>query len=78
MTKITIEFFGMLVEATGEKNIVLENIPDTEKLKEQLNNLFPAMKTQNYLFAVNNKLINRKTIITNSCSVACMPPFAGG
>lgn len=78
MNKISIEFFGKLVEITGKKNIVLENIIDTENLKFQINGLFPAMKEQTYMIALNNKLISNNTSILNNCNVACMPPFAGG
>jgi|APLak6261660806_1056025.scaffolds.fasta_scaffold03646_3 molybdopterin synthase sulfur carrier subunit len=78
MNKISIEFFGMLVEITGKKNIMLENIGDTENLKLQINDLFPAMKKQTYMLALNNKLITNKTTILHNCNVACMPPFAGG
>jgi len=78
MNKISIEFFGMLVEITGKKNIMLENIGDTENLKLQINDLFPAMKQQSYMLALNNKLITNNTTIIHNCNVACTPPFAGG
>lgn len=78
MSKLSIEFFGLLVEVTGKKSIVLEGIADTESLKAEINKLFPEMKEQTYMLAVNNKLVTTNTTILNDCNVACMPPFAGG
>ncbi len=78
MGKISIEFFGVLVEVTGNKSITIEGITDTESLKAEINKLFPEMKEQTYMLAVNNKLVKNNTSILNDCKVACMPPFAGG
>jgi len=78
MNKISIEFFGMLIEVTGQKNIVLENIGDTESLKLHINDLFPDLEQQTYILALNNKIVANNTIILHNSNVACMPPFAGG
>lgn len=78
MNTISIHFFGLLAEITGEKSLTFENVNDTDNLKEKINLMFPQLVKQQYLIAVNNCMVNNNTALNNNCKVACMPPFAGG
>jgi molybdopterin converting factor small subunit len=76
--QITILFFGQLTEITGVATVQLEHIADTDALVIQLRQKFPALASSKYAIAVDKKVINCNTILTQNCSVALLPPFSGG
>ena len=76
--QITILFFGQLTDITGQASILLEDIADTDALTTRLHQQFPALANAKYAIAINKKLINSNTLLTNNCSVALLPPFSGG
>ena len=70
--------FGQLTDITGSNTIVVDNIADTDSLVETINRLYPAMAGVKYLIAVNKKVVQHNTAITEAGTVALLPPFSGG
>ena len=56
----------------------LENLTDTNSLVKELHSLYPALSDSKYMIAVNNKMVNENTILTENSTVALLPPFSGG
>lgn len=78
MSKVSIQFFGMLTELIGENSIVMENVNNTDELMEKLIVVYPKLANQSYILAINNSIVKSNMDIMNDCNVACMPPFSGG
>lgn len=78
MSKVSIQFFGMLTELIGENSIVMENVNNTDELMEKLILVYPKLASQSYILAINNTIVKSNMDIMNDCNVACMPPFSGG
>ena len=76
--QITILFFGQLTDIAGKTSILLEGIEDTDALTLRLHQQFPALANSKYAIAIDKKLINSNTLLTNNCHVALLPPFSGG
>lgn len=74
---VTIIIFGQLTEITGS-SLVLKNINDTDELVRTLHRQFPALAAFKYKIAVNRKLVNENTLLTENCEIALLPPFSGG
>jgi sulfur-carrier protein len=75
---ITLILFGNLVDITGHTNLLVEDVSDTDGLKQYLHQHFPALATAKYAVAVDKKMINANTLLNNGTTVALMPPFSGG
>lgn len=78
MSKVSIQFFGMLTELIGENSIVMENVNNTDELMDKLIVVYPKLANQSYILAINNTIVKSNMDIMNDCNVACMPPFSGG
>ena len=74
---VTIIIFGQLTEITGS-SLELEKVNDTDELISVLHRQFPALATVKYKIAVNKRLVNENTILSDNCEVALLPPFSGG
>ena len=76
--QLTILFFGQLTDITSEAFIQLADVADTDALTILLHKKFPALANSKYAIAVDKKVINSNTLLTNNCTVALLPPFSGG
>lgn len=76
--KITILFFGQLEEITGASSLKLNDISDTDDLKNKLQKQFPALEKITFSIAVNKKMMQKNTILKPNDEVALLPPFSGG
>lgn len=74
---VTIIIFGQLTDITGN-SLVLPDINDTNELIDSLHRQFPALATFSYKIAVNKKMVNENTLLTENSEVALLPPFSGG
>ncbi|MFI5132567.1 MAG: MoaD/ThiS family protein [Chitinophagales bacterium] len=74
---INIIIFGQLADIAGS-SLALENIADTNSLVKELHILYPALATAKYAIAVDKKVVNENTRLTENSIVALLPPFSGG
>lgn len=58
--------------------VIAENISDTEALKMWLAINYPNLKNLKITIAVNKQIVHSKTILSDGCEVALLPPFSGG
>ncbi|HLO79825.1 MAG TPA: MoaD/ThiS family protein [Chitinophagaceae bacterium] len=71
-------FFGQLTEITGSSRLAVADVRDTDALKEKLFQDYPSLSAAKFRIAVNNKIINDNTLISEDSKIAFMPPFSGG
>jgi molybdopterin synthase sulfur carrier subunit len=75
---IEVMFFGQLTDITGSSKISVEDVTDTDSLKQKLFQQFPSLSAAKFRVAVDNKLINDNMRIEQGAKIAFMPPFSGG
>ena len=76
--KINIILFGQLTDITGTGSVTVEDVNDTDSLQSRLTETYPALIKSAYIIAVDKKVIDENTLLTNNCTVALLPPFSGG
>jgi molybdopterin converting factor small subunit len=76
--KIYLLAFGQIAEITGKSNWEISEVKDTNSLIKELENEFPALFKMKYSIAVNKKVIQENTAITDKDTIALLPPFSGG
>ena len=74
---INIIIFGRLTDIAGS-SLTLENIADTNNLVKELHILYPGLADAKYVIAVDKKVVNENTTLTENSVVALLPPFSGG
>ncbi len=75
---VNIIIFGQLTDITGEQNLVISDVNDTDQLVAKLNRMFPAMAGTKFIIAVNKQVISENTILNSNSTIALLPPFSGG
>lgn len=70
--------FGQLTDITGSSTIVIDHVADTDSLIQLINERYPAMQQVKYRVAVNKKLVQENTPVSETGMVALLPPFSGG
>ena len=70
--------FGQLVDITGTRNLEVGELADTDSLRQHLIREFPALNNLKFAIAVNKTIVRENTVLTESATVALMPPFSGG
>jgi len=76
--KINILIFGHLTDLLGASEITLNDLHDSNSLVDSLHNQYPELSNQKYAIAINKKIINSNTLITEGSTIALLPPFSGG
>ena len=76
--QVNIIIFGQLTDITGNPNILLHDIADTDALVKALHKLYPALAHSKYVIALDKKVIIENTMLANNNTVALLPPFSGG
>jgi molybdopterin synthase sulfur carrier subunit len=74
---VNVIIFGRLTDIAGS-SLALENIEDTNSLVKRLHILYPALADSKYAIAVDKKVVNENTTLTENSIVALLPPFSGG
>lgn len=78
MNTVTIEFYGKLKElAVAKIDETFETLSILE-LDHLLQNKYPILKDETYIYAINNAIATNDAILKNNDKIACMPPFSGG
>ncbi len=75
--QVTIITFGQIAELFCGK-ITLENVHDTDSLQQRLVEQYPALVNIKYAIAVDKKLVSGNVAISETSSIALLPPFSGG
>ncbi len=76
--EINIILFGQLAQLAGKDRIMLSGINDTLQLREEVNELFPALQNIDYAIAVEKKIMHENAMVADGQTVALLPPFSGG
>jgi len=76
--KVKILFFGILREAAGKQEMIINDINELETLQNHLTSLVPGLKDYTFRLAINHEFINSNCTLKDGDIVAVMPPFAGG
>ena len=74
---LNIIIFGRLTDIAG-RALTLENVADTNQLVKELHILYPDLADAKYVIAVDKKVVNKNTTLTENSIVALLPPFSGG
>ena len=77
--KVTVKYFGMIAEAAGRTEEVLDVVSGTSaiELKDQQVQKYQIQDPESVQLAVNQNLDN-KVELNEGDEVAFLPPFAGG
>ncbi len=76
--KITIQLFGSLVDLAKSPTLELDEVSDTNTLKEKLISIFPMLASKEFAIAIDQKIIHSNTTINTQTEIALLPPFSGG
>jgi molybdopterin converting factor small subunit len=76
--QVNIIIFGQLTDITNAAQFSLEDVADTNELTKRLHASYPALGSSRYVMAVDKKIVDENTALTNNVTVALMPPFSGG
>lgn len=76
--KISILFFGQLVELTGKTELELSDVKDTLAAQDILKDLFPQLGLTPYLLALDREIIHENIPLEGNHTLALLPPYAGG
>jgi len=75
---MTIHVFGPLGDITGSSTLTMEGAGDTDQLRKQLEEAYPALKDRKYVIAVNKEVVRTCITLQEGSEVALLPPFSGG
>ena len=75
--QVNIITFGQIAELSSGK-ITLENVGDTDTLKQRLVAEYPALLNMKYALAVDKKVVSGNVAISETSAIALLPPFSGG
>lgn len=75
---IHIKAFGMVAETIGSDSLEMENPGSSAVLKRQLVEQFPGLKSMKFSLALDKKMIQADTDISQGKEIALLPPFSGG
>jgi molybdopterin converting factor small subunit len=76
--RIHLKAFGMLAEKMGADSLEIENPGSSEVLKQQLLTQFPELNGMTFRMALDRKLLQSDTDISQGQEIALLPPFSGG
>ncbi len=75
---IKVLLFGQIMDLTQCPSLTLEDLPDTDSLKDILLERYPALSTLPFVVSLGKKAISTNTPLSPASVVALLPPFSGG
>lgn len=69
--------FGSIAEKAGTDRLSI-SAPDTQALKQALEEHIEGLSLLSYALAVDRKIMNGNVELSGSEEIALLPPFAGG
>jgi len=78
--KLHLHYFGILAETTNcaKETMELPDNSNTADLQQALLKKYPQLNHQLFRIAVNQKMAQEPTALTDGDEIAALPPFAGG
>ena len=76
--EISLLSFGQVADITGNDNLKIPDVKNTNELNEFLAKAWPQLQSIKYSIAVNKKIIRENTQLQDEDTVAILPPFSGG
>jgi sulfur-carrier protein len=76
--RIRLKAFGMLAEKIGAVSLEIENPGSSEALRRQLLEQYPSLRHLTFRMALDKKLVQEDTDISQGLEIALLPPFSGG
>ncbi|MEO9004239.1 MAG: MoaD/ThiS family protein [Ginsengibacter sp.] len=76
--EINLLSFGQVADITGNDNLKIPDVKNTNELNEFLAKAWPQLQSIKYSIAVNKKIIRENTQLQDEDTVAILPPFSGG
>jgi molybdopterin synthase sulfur carrier subunit len=76
--KLKIHLFGMLADAAGKPEIIIEDARDSESLKSKAIQQYPGMNSTSFLVAINKKVVTGNQAVREEDEIAFLPPYSGG
>ena len=70
--------FGKIKEFIPKDVEINQSFEDFNQLKSYLENLYPELIPMQYLIAIDHKIIDVHTILTENSEISLLPPFSGG
>ncbi|MDQ3108887.1 MAG: MoaD/ThiS family protein [Bacteroidota bacterium] len=75
---MNILLFGILKEKVGSSVIQLSNSATVAEIKKQIDQKYPALINESYCIAVNETIVDTSQSISETDTIALLPPFSGG
>ena len=76
--RVRVLIFGQLTDIVGLSEIHVDNVSDRDELINKLNQQYPELTDSKYAIAIDKKVINQNTSLTDNSTIALLPPFSGG
>ncbi|MFC4211258.1 MoaD/ThiS family protein [Pedobacter lithocola] len=76
--EINILSFGKIAEFITINSLHVDEIFDTDSLKQHLEKTYPKLKEIKYKLALNKQIVQQNHKLLSGDVVAIMPPFSGG
>ncbi|MGF7231994.1 MoaD/ThiS family protein [Arachidicoccus sp.] len=76
--QITLLLFGQTAAIMKNEQVVINDIKDTDALRNYLLKQYPSLASINYAIAVDEQIITTNTLLKEKYTVAILPPFSGG
>jgi sulfur-carrier protein len=76
--EINVIAFGQIADIFGSRALQLTDVNSTDELRRKLEKKYPQLKEMNYLVAVDRNIIQADTVISDTSTIALLPPFSGG
>lgn len=73
-----IKVYGRLADLCGMNTIEVDTQKTVFQLKEQVEIMFPILKNQKYMVAVDKKISLQNESISSGSEIALLPPYSGG
>lgn len=74
---IHIRIFGQLAVLKGKNELTINQLTDTDQLRKNFQDLYPALKNISYLVAVDKKITRENMVLEPDATVAVLPLFSG-
>ena len=70
--------FGKIKEFIPQDVEINQSFKDLNQLKSYLEIQYPELIPMQYLIAIDHKIIDVHTILTENSEISLLPPFSGG